>query len=136
MKKLFVDYKTALLLHQLGFNEKCLGYYRQNGYHRITIKKAGIQFSLDYKWGVVAPIHTQVQEWLVRIYNIEVTMYKQFDFEGYACWCTWGDVEDKEEAHFLKTKQCKDYFDALNQGILETLQYIIKNNIKPIINES
>lgn len=129
MKKLFCSYEVCLILQSLGFNEKCLGYYKHRT-KKLNIQKQGISFPIDYKYAVVAPTHSQVQEWIVKNYNLELNVYRQLESPSYACWCTWANLED-EESFFKKSFEKEDYSETLNIGILEVLQLIIKYQIKP-----
>lgn len=59
MKNQFVTYKIALKLKELGFNEECLGYFRNNTKSFHLGEDTRVQ-----KDSVLAPLWQQVIDWL------------------------------------------------------------------------
>jgi len=58
MKEQFVKYETALKLKELGFNEKCLGYYASD---ELILSVRDPYYPNKI---VLAPLYQQVIEWL------------------------------------------------------------------------
>ncbi len=58
MNKEFVDYKTALELKELGYDEPCFAYYNYNGTHFFNYKP-----KTDDKNLTKAPLYQQAFRW-------------------------------------------------------------------------
>lgn len=63
MEKEFIPYEEALALKELGFDEKCLGYYNddQGKEDEIVIRKCNYEQLHDYT--TVAPLYQQAFRW-------------------------------------------------------------------------
>ena len=60
MKEQFVTYEIALSLKELGFNEKCLGYFNLNGYdERYFSLVTEYPFITTIRNHIIAPLWQQ-----------------------------------------------------------------------------
>lgn len=125
MQKEFVTYEIALKLKELGFNEKCFGYYFHDKSLILDVD------NLDsYKFKLLAPLWQQVIDFFREKYNyviyiteigenksfytytIEIKDHSLFEIDG---------VYSKYHGDLHKT-----YHKAIEQSILYTLE-LIKN---------
>lgn len=76
MEKQFVTYEIALKLNKLGFNEECLGYFRNNTKSFHLGEDTRVQ-----KDSVLAPLWQQAIDWFREEYNIHISLLPHNDVE-------------------------------------------------------
>jgi hypothetical protein len=100
MESLFVPYEIALALKELGFDEKCLGYYEYTKNFLITDSVFYTNSELQNE-GVTAPLYQQAINFLYICSN------KQIDIELKG--------SDTHEERIRKIEQgCKDLWNLQN----------------------
>ena len=72
MKNLFVKYEEAKVLKELGFEDKCMGWYSSDGsfYSGETTIHQGL---------LLAPLYTQAFKWLRHLCGIHATVLRYPD---------------------------------------------------------
>ena len=75
MEKEFVPYEEALALKELGFDEKCLGYYKALGNELIIVTKINLNINSREIWeeGCTAPLYQQAFRWFREKYKLTST---------------------------------------------------------------
>jgi len=76
MEKEFVPYEQALALKELGFDEPCLGYFKQEKVSQASWEYLESQEKVDYIFGtkkntILAPTFSQAFRWLYQKLDIE-----------------------------------------------------------------
>ena len=77
MKKQFATYEIALMLKELGFNEPCFGYYRDDDKDTLSIQEVtnyDIEFSCYPHIDCLAPLWQQAVEWLFQKYGLHISL--------------------------------------------------------------
>lgn len=122
MKHLFVPYELALKLKEKGFDEKCFGFYRDEGnlqFWNITYNCRSNSdcvkiYDSDDGFGCTSPLYQQVIDWFREKHNIFI----------------WVEKGDSFFHAFIKIKNKKEripsstYYEALNKAIEEALKLI------------
>jgi hypothetical protein len=123
MKHLFVSYKIASKLKELGFNEECLMKWKKEAQDKYDLYYDRDMYSnLENEPFTIcsAPLYQQLIDWLeTKGYFIEV-------FEEFGNWnlCIhYYENNDKIEIWKHKENYTNKY-EALNKGIEETLKLI------------
>jgi hypothetical protein len=140
MKKQFVNYKTALKLKELGFDEECFSIYNTDDNSLITpIIHSGkfgefaqhdtIYYDCFVKTiiGVKAPLYQQVVDWFREEHNIIITIEYLYTDKNNIDWFTDGLIYD-EAIEFDDGINYKDYYKALNKGIETAIEVLEKRN--------
>jgi len=123
MQKQFVTYEIAKSLKELGFDEKCLGYYRNPDEFFITENGRGFNYN-KASWAISAPLRQQVMDWLEQFYIIE---FRQVG-ESY-----WYELRDKESygekfTHISGTFNSKK--ERRVRAILKAIELCKKERVK------
>ena len=90
MEEQFVTYEIALKLKELGFDEECFGYWRdENKPCPITMCKFTTKYDFDDdinfpKFKCLAPLWQQVIDWLRDEHDIVIEIARQKYFDTYA----------------------------------------------------
>lgn len=127
MKKQFVTYKIALALKELGFDEKCFGWYDNEGrfffpsnntLHTRNSKVEGRSDNI-----ITAPLWQQVIDWLREEYNIYINVLPiTFDTEPTFIFeiisLKNGELLNNIDGSFL------DVNEAREQSILDTINQV------------
>jgi hypothetical protein len=86
MEKEFVPYEQALALKELGFDEKCIGIYYNNGKNFIISETSMTNSELDsYKSldsETSTPLYQQAFRWFREKYNLDKVIYPTLGSEG------------------------------------------------------
>lgn len=132
MKKLFVPYEIAKKLKEKGFDENCLGYYR-NDSKTIFFSEFEINndFILKNNYRFIAPLYQQVVDWLRDKHKLYITIYRVRSYINEShCWCLdYINNEAKITKSYPIDKSMvgvkeKDYYTALTKAIEEALKLI------------
>ena len=123
LQKNFAPYKIAKQLKDKGFNAPCFGFYVLN--HKEVI----ISELRDELSGIIlAPIYQQITEWLREEHNIIIEI--QLDQTSNIKFCI-EIIKFNKFADFQKIdipieswKLFRNYYEALNQSIQESLKLI------------
>ena len=102
MKDLFVPYKQALILKELGFNETCLTFYDLN---KNIVKNDDWAHGIDmnslpnsnWKFSCLAPLYQQVFKWFRDKHGLYVHIQPEFYKQGINfCWqILWYEPKEK-----------------------------------------
>jgi len=130
MNKQFVTYEIALKLKELGFNEKCLGYFNRKGelICGINVSDEAFLFTNIGKAPncCLAPLWQQVIDWFREKYNIHIWIYYDMVFEN-SYYQIRHEINKSEYNHY-----CNDHIDKTNfnksreQSILKAIELINK----------
>jgi len=113
MNKEFCDYKTALALKELGFDEPCLWFYANNGNDGFVNFLSNENGVVNKNNIVTAPLYQQAFRWFREKYDLHHTIVKYETQYGF----------DTNAGGF---KLFKTYEEA-EQACLDKLIEIIKN---------
>ena len=124
IEKEFVPYEEALALKELGFDEKCLAYYKENElYEEAGVCYKNADFEETMVWdemlpnrNCAAPLYQQVFRWL----------RKKYEYNTEIVWMT--AVNFKYSAR-IKSKLGTDYIDeheTYEEAELACLRKLIK----------
>ena len=122
MEEQFVTYEIALKLKELGFNEKCFGYFGIQNEVKIEISYNS-DLNLIRRDFISAPLWQQVIDWLIEKHGIiigymNVNIHTNLEF----MWCI-STVEEIELNLPNKSERCfKDYQKAREQAILKAIE--------------
>ena len=109
-----VEFETAKLAKERGFNEECWDYYDNGGVSRPNITKVSNKMKL-----ISAPTQSLLQKWLREVHNIKLTvMFRENSITGTESW----DWLIKGIDVFYK--RFKTYEEALEKGLIEALKLI------------
>lgn len=149
MEKLFVTYSIALLMKNLGFNQKCLGYFDEKG-ELISFSRLDVFWNDNNKlsWNrhikyifrksksaelmCLAPTWEQVETWLRDVHNIAIIWdiqsgnsctYNPFK-EGF-CFEIIKCIGNKTISLPISTNIVHDsYYNGREYNVLKVLEYI------------
>ena len=126
MKDLFVPYKIALQLKELGFDEPCFGIWigRGSKYDVMYVAKQEDAWMAEQNDGILAPIFAQAFEFIREKYNL--LGCSQYFKGGYYCY-TINDMKDTKESNRLFTEFST--FKEAEIACLEKLIEILKKEI-------
>jgi hypothetical protein len=115
-----IQYETAIKAKEVGFNEPCENWYRDNGeLFGKGHKAGGVKPPVSQAQNrIIAPYQSQLQEWLRKKHGKHILI----DTRGYPNipeWIIWGNLKNG-----VKTKIFKEYKEALEYGLYETLKLI------------
>ena len=124
MNKEFIPYEEALAMKELGFNEKCLTYYFEDGTFSDAVEEDEMAYRGDirflnhrnsYEENVSAPLYQQVFRWFRKNHDI----------------CSWVD-KDKHGFSFMLynrdyTTTIKDTYEEAELACLKKLIEIVKS---------
>ena len=110
MEKYFVNYHQAVALKELGFDEKCFGYFDGNNNFRYTYNgepkkfsdiRMGVSDSVLVGW-VSAPLKTQVFDWFREKHNLASFIWynslcEKWRFDEIICFKTGDTLVDSDE---------------------------------------
>jgi len=139
INKLFVPYEIAKQLKQKGFDEPCLGHYQDNiemfSYKPINgklnlgflgeCKSEPYKWNSTPKWGVKsqvfysAPLYQQVVDWFREKHKICIQISQHDYMWGYSMYNTFPPYKSYKWVY-----EEKDYYEALNKAIEDTLKLI------------
>lgn len=119
MEKQFVTYEIALKLNKLGFNEECLGYFRNNTKSFHLGEDTRVQ-----KDSVLAPLWQQVVDWFREKHNIHISIPNYYD--GWRIDIRGFKQNINIEYHSKPGVCLKDYEETREQSILKAIDYLIK----------
>lgn len=112
----FCSYKIALKLKELGFNEECLGYFRNNTKSFHLGEDTRVQ-----KDSILAPLWQQVIVWFSEKHSIDLHINRGGIRDNwYIGWRKFGYSYN----HGDYSKPFKSYHEAREQAILEAIEYI------------
>ena len=134
MKEQFVTYEIALKLGELGFNEKCFGYYYcksnihigdncysfTNGY----ITKTYVENVCQSDDAFLAPLWQQAIDWF-RNNNILIEILATDDWDHWI-FQIWGKDMSAPFYHMYESDENKSYEEAREQSILKAIELIQK----------
>ena len=123
MNKEFVPYEIALTLKELGFDETCFTYYKNDQLSDILELVKNSQMKNvnnevdDY---ISAPTFSQAFRWFRENYNLPSHIHTiwQYDWNNYSY--QWHITEDKEEWN------CIEYFKTYEEAELACLNKLIE----------
>jgi hypothetical protein len=128
MKEQFVPYEIALILKDKGFDELCLGYYREDAqkkdgslYEYITPYEYDEVKECEHMIPVFAPLWQQVIDWLREKHSLDI-MTRQLQLDGrsyYKISKIEAEDEIKGYANF-----CKSAYEAREKSIVHALTLI------------
>jgi len=116
MKKQFVTYEIAKSLKELGFDEKCLGYYRNPDEFFITENGRGFNYN-KASWAISAPLWQQVVDWFDKVYNLLIVV-KYDKIYGYK----WDIRGKKNKPLYRCAVTYQRLCDAREESILEAIE--------------
>lgn len=130
MKHLFVPYYIAKLLHDKGFDIKCLGYIKPDGEVRLfeimPLDQVGLESNPNYEDGILAPLYQEVIDWFREnhsVYLNVITYTKRFsddfNFKGRYHWSV---VDEKETINI--GGELTVYYEALHEVIEQAINHI------------
>ena len=119
MKHLFLPYELALMLKEKGFNEPCLGRYRDKKFQLYSVIKEHCYNSdpISNK-DISAPLYQQVIDWFREKHNIMIEVHWQEGTQNYS-FC-YGYKAGK----WFFPKETLNYYPAYSQAIEEALKLI------------
>jgi hypothetical protein len=123
MKKHFCTYEISLKLKELGFNENCFGYWRNEEVPcPLTIGKITTEFDFDDEinypnFKCLAPLWQQVIYWLIEKHNIDIKFEPTIE-NTYEIFISTGTGW-----RFYKSLP---YYEAQEQSILKCIELIQK----------
>lgn len=113
MKDQFVDYETAKMLKELGFDEKCFAWYI------IQEKTIVIEKCETNTIGVLkSPLWQQVEQWLWEAHKI------RFIIEGCSCFCLYVCDSEQREIYSDRSEKFLSPITAKNEGIKAAVKYL------------
>lgn len=119
MKEQFVSYNIAFKLKNLGFDEKCLGFYDiQTKDFVLDNTKDGIAYKFPEIF-LAAPLWQQVIDWFREVKLKEIVVWNYYT-EGY--YYAINGLTNELEQQLQDT-----FYKAREQAILKALE-LIKNN--------
>jgi len=97
MKDLFVSYKQAAKLKELGFDEPCFKIWMERGnkHDVIYVAKQEDAWMAEQNDGILAPLKIQVFKWFREKYNIIGLIEGGFDMTNIFTYCIWEGFKDK-----------------------------------------
>ena len=127
-KEQFVSYEIALDLRELGFDELCLGLFKEGQLNPYGIPHIPRCFNSSFNNSdciikeevISAPLYQQVQTWL-RTKNINLEIY-QADSGNYVFSLTTTDCSNAR----LHQAGNFPYFEAMNNGIIQAIKILKK----------
>jgi hypothetical protein len=134
MKNQFIPYDLALALKELGFDEKCLTYYFEDGTFSDAIEEDETAYPGDIRFlnhqnsygeNVSAPLYQQAFRWFREEYNLWVEISKPHS------WLL--TVSDKEQNKRMSLEDYDGYIEPLSYeeaelACLKKLIKIVKTN--------
>jgi len=146
MREQFVGYEISLALKELGFNEKCFGYYSDCELRgsNIWYRKIGgfhvaknNEITSDEHVIIIAPLYQQVLDWFMKEHNMFINIFQWgvkyylndelqtprflFDMETYG-----GYTDDFIYQSINDELKYESFYEAREQSILKAIE-IIKN---------
>lgn len=130
MEKQCVTYEIALALKELGFNEECIGYFKDGEFNAWNVFDPYSNSEMK-SWFVSAPLWQQVIDWFRKQYDIVVEINHGLTLDVmptfyYSIWKMNGAIEFQSDWNYITLK----YEDAREQGILKTIDLFQKKLIK------
>ena len=134
MKEQFCTYEISLKLKELGFDEECFGYWRNEDFtFPLTIGKITTKFDFDdninyHNFKCLAPLWQQCIDWFREKHNINILINP-----AYGCYnisiTKYDEVEDDNKILDIDGLDFKDfivYQEAREQAILKAIELITK----------
>lgn len=121
MKKLFVPHNLALLAKEKGFDDQCIGKFKDNNLTLLSYSWNNSELSI-HNDGISAPMYQQLIDWFRESYHIIIQIDAHYnprvsnDSAIFSSWIT----QTKEE--YRKTSN--NYYDVLNKAIEEAFKLI------------
>ena len=121
MKHLFVPYKLAEKLKEKGFDEPCLGRYRDKKFQLYSVIKEHCYNSdpISHK-DISAPLYQQVIDFFREKHNINIEV--QYRNTDHVYLVTLYPMQPRTTLDVVG--KFKNYYDALNKAIEEALKLI------------
>lgn len=79
LSDLFVPYKIALRLKEIGFNEPCLAIYNNSSMPFIAGNTPVFNDKTEDESIITAPIYEQVVDWLSKEHDVHISIYHSND---------------------------------------------------------
>jgi len=122
MEHLFVPYKIALELKEKGFNEPCLGFFKEEKFHTCFSFAYNQEEAEKFYKAISAPLYQQVMDWFREKHNIHLAVDFEYLTNKY-------DVMFQEKTkgrweRYTRYYASVTYNEALNKGIEEALKLI------------
>ena len=112
MEKEFIPYEQALSLKELGFDEKCLGYYHN--------KELSFGPRISYGEVIEALTFSQAFRWFRDMYNLMIPIYKD-DIDQY-----YFSIPNSDRL-LDTTNYCSESYEEAELECLKKLIEIVKN---------
>ena len=134
MEDTLINFETAKLAKEKGFDEKVYREYDKSGYLRCTSKSADVVLgpydellkSTEYP----APTQSLLAKWLREVHNIHITLFPEDKDDKTKIWIsklyTLNYGEDSEVSYLKQGWTKITYEEALEIGLQEALK-LIKN---------
>ena len=137
MEDTLINFETAKLAKEKGFDEKVYREYDKSGYLRCTSKSADVVLgpydellkSTEYP----APTQSLLQRWLREVHNIYVESYHDLTSDGTKIqfYTSWGFLQQKDKngnrnvnGWYDEYNDWKTYEEALEIGLQEGLKLL------------
>lgn len=121
MKKEFVTYEIAKKLRDIGFNEKCLGHYSNNG-GLFTLHFGTCSSSTQTEFEILAPVWMQAIDFFREKYDIHVSIPNYYD--GWTIDIR-GFKQNINLGYHTKPGLClENYYDAREEAILKAIELV------------
>ena len=114
MEKQFVTYEIALVMKELGFDEECFGYYRNDNKFFYFGEDSRVQ-----KDSILSPIWQQCIDFFREKQEIDIEIHSKF---GQGCgW--WANLcYNPTRTEVLNVGMFNDYYKAREQAILKCIE--------------
>lgn len=122
MNEQFVDFVTAKLLKELGFDSECRDYYNENGeLSQCVHYKDGlyISFKNSDELYTTAPLWQQVEHWLWHNKSICILIISDSYGKIFQYLIYWKNIKIE-----ISRKDLDSPIIAKNEGILKSIEYI------------
>lgn len=116
-KEQFATYEIALAIKELGFDEECLGYYRNDSKSLFIGEDSRVQ-----KDSIQAPLLQQCIDWFREKHDIHIYIEPGFDNLGKPEIYQW-EMKIRNRV-FIKDGDFKSYEEAREQAILKAVKYL------------
>jgi len=133
MEKEFIPYELALELKELGFDEPCLGWFKNNelttSFNDLYMnpKERGKRFEI-----IKAPLYQQAFKWFREVHNLRGFIgyrpnVKQFDYHIYDMGLSGMDYVTQRTMEAFNKDPLVGTYEEAELGCLKQLIQIIKN---------
>lgn len=132
IKNQFATYEIALVLKEMGFNEKCFGLFSNKGNLIVSNDDISyVNYFSEKNLGIPAPLLSQAIKWLREVHEIHINVDcfsekggTKWDYQIVKCGYDSVGLPGYILTEFADGRNYLSYENALKDGLLESLKWV------------